>query len=62
MGWFLPGEMPLEFEKAVWNKSKGMIFTVDIPEKKWYYVVYKTHHNKKECPLECISVDFEMRK
>ena len=48
LGWFTHGEMVPEFENAVINSGNAIddIFTVDIPERKWYYVVLKTHDTK----------------
>lgn len=48
LGWFTHGDTGTEFENAVINSanSVGDIFTVDITEKQWYYVVLKTHDTK----------------
>lgn len=45
MGWFVAGETIPKFENAVKAHKKGEIFTVDSPQKHWYYVVLKTHDN-----------------
>jgi parvulin-like peptidyl-prolyl isomerase len=42
LGWFEEGMMVKDFETAIKDHKKGDIFTVDIPENKWYYVVLKT--------------------
>ena len=44
-GWFAHGEMIPEFEEQAVNNhhSVGDIFTVDVPSRKWYYVVLKTY-------------------
>ena len=42
LGWFTEGTMIKEFENEVARHSLNDIFTVDIPEKNWYYVVLKT--------------------
>lgn len=47
-GPFQAGMMVREFEEAVRTHTKGDIFTVDVPEKKWYYVVKKTADNEGE--------------
>lgn len=60
-GWFLKGKMAPEFEKAVWKRSQGSIFFAEVPSRKWYFVVYKTHANRKECAIECVSVDFDFQ-
>jgi len=48
LDWFGKGMMVEEFDKAVRNRNKDEIFTVDVDNKKWYYVVLKTHDNKME--------------
>jgi parvulin-like peptidyl-prolyl isomerase len=46
-GWLANGDMTPEFENQVANShyKVGDIFTVDIPSRKWYYVVLKTYDN-----------------
>ena len=48
LGWFTHGDMVPEFEDAVINSSYKVddIFTVDIPDRQWYYVILKTHDTK----------------
>ena len=45
LGWFTKGQMHPVFESEVMNNKHRLndIFTVDIPENNWYYVVLKTH-------------------
>jgi len=47
LGWFVEKEMVPEFENAVKQHQKGDIFTLDIPERNWYYVVYKTYDDSQ---------------
>ena len=43
-GWFFGPEMlPAEFQNAVANHKTGEVFSVDVPEKQWYYIVKKTY-------------------
>ena len=44
-GWFAHGEMLPEFEDEVISNhhANGSIFKIDIPSKKWYYMVLKTY-------------------
>jgi parvulin-like peptidyl-prolyl isomerase len=44
--WFREEQMVKDFEEAVRDHKAGDIFLVDIPEKRWYYVVLKTHANR----------------
>ena len=42
-GWFFGPEMlPAEFQDAVAKHKTGEVFSVDVPEKQWYYIVKKT--------------------
>lgn len=45
LGWFHEGMMVDEFDRVCRTKSKGDIFTVDITDKGWYYIVLKTYDN-----------------
>jgi len=45
LGYFEEGVMASQFESAVRSRKKGEIFKVDVPDKNWYYIVYKTHDN-----------------
>ncbi|MBS1600275.1 MAG: peptidylprolyl isomerase [Bacteroidetes bacterium] len=50
-GWFYGEEMmPKEFQEAVKNHKKGDIFSVDVSDKQWHYLVKKTYDDddKKE--------------
>jgi len=50
-GWFFGEEMmPKEFQEAVKNHKTGDIFSVDVSEKQWHYLVKKTYDDddKKE--------------
>lgn len=50
-GWFFGEEMmPKEFQDAVKNHKTGEIFSVDVPDKQWHYLVKKTYDDddKKE--------------
>ena len=53
LGWFPEGQTHPDFENAVKTQSKGDIFTLDIPDKQWYYVVLKTYDAE---PIEEITV------
>lgn len=46
LGWFTDGMMVKTFESAIKSKSLNSIFTVDIPENNWYYVVLKTNNER----------------
>ena len=47
LGWFEDGKMPPDFENAVKSHSTKDIFTLDINDRNWYYVILKTHDTKK---------------
>jgi len=46
LGWFTDGMMVKKFESDIKSKSLNSIFTVDIPENNWYYVVLKTNNER----------------
>lgn len=41
LGWALADDFVPEFRDAVLAHAAGDLFRVDVPENKWYYVVYK---------------------
>jgi len=56
LGWFEENVMHKEFEKAVKLYKKGEIFTVDIPDKKWYYVTFKTFDDRTTKKLTILKI------
>jgi parvulin-like peptidyl-prolyl isomerase len=47
LGWVTHGDLAKEFEeKVLTHNQSGEIYTIDIPEKKWYYVILQTHNPK----------------
>ena len=53
LGWFPKGRMHPDFENAAKAHNKDDIFTLDIEERQWHYIVLKTHEAK---PIEEITV------
>ena len=47
LGWFVQGIMAPEFENGISAHKLNEIFKIDIPERKWYYVVLKTFNDKE---------------
>ena len=47
LGWFTEGMMVPEFESEIKKHKLNDVFTIDIPGKKWHYVVLKTFEDKK---------------
>lgn len=45
LGWFITGTMVPEFEDAVKTHKENDIFKVDVPSRKWYYIVLKSFDN-----------------
>lgn len=56
LGWFAEGMMVPEFEKAVEAQKINDIFKVDVPERKWYYVVLKTFNDKEVSELSILKI------
>ncbi|MCB0400290.1 MAG: peptidylprolyl isomerase [Winogradskyella sp.] len=46
LGWFPEGDMHPMFEEAVKEHDTNDIFTLDIEDRNWYYVILKTHDSK----------------
>jgi len=53
LGWFPEGKMHPDFEEAIKSHDTNDIFTLDIADQKWHYIVLKTHDAK---PIEEITV------
>ena len=47
LGWFEDGKMHSDFENAVKSHNIKEIFTLNIEERNWYYVILKTFESKK---------------
>jgi parvulin-like peptidyl-prolyl isomerase len=47
LGWFSEGMMVPEFETAIKNHKQNDVFSVNVPDKKWFYVVLKTFEDKE---------------
>ena len=58
LGWFLSGEVHPDFESAIVSSEHHLndIFTVDVAEKNWYYVVLKTHEPKDIAEIEVLKI------
>jgi parvulin-like peptidyl-prolyl isomerase len=58
LGWFLSGEVHPDFENEIVNAGHEIndIFTIDIPENNWYYVVLKTHNPKDIEEIEVLKI------
>ena len=58
LGWFLKGEMHPDFENEIINNHHDLndIFNIDIPSKKWYYVVLKTHEPKEISEIDVLKI------
>jgi hypothetical protein len=47
LGWFKEGMVVKDFEMEVKQHKKGDIFTINVPDNKWYYVTLKTFDDRK---------------
>jgi hypothetical protein len=59
LGWFSKGMMVDTFDNAVRLRKKGEIFTVDVEQNKWYYVVLKNYDNRNELAKISIKIQYE---
>ncbi|MEY3242348.1 MAG: hypothetical protein RIR11_3787 [Bacteroidota bacterium] len=55
-GWFAENTLVKGFEDAIKSHKKNDIFTVDIPEQNWYYVVLKTFDDKFAKKITLIKI------
>jgi parvulin-like peptidyl-prolyl isomerase len=56
LNWFTEGMMVPEFEEAIKMYKKDEIFTVDIPNRNWYYVTLKTYEDKFISKITLLSI------
>ncbi len=56
LNWFTEDMMVTEFVNAIKIHKKGEIFTVDVPENKWYYVTLKTYDDKEVTKITLLKV------
>ena len=52
--WFEEKQMIDVFEKEVKNHKKGDVYKVDVPEKKWSYIVKNTYEPVRSCKISII--------
>ena len=58
LGWFTKGEMHPDFESKILNGNYNLndIYTIDVPSKKWYYIVLNTHEPKNISEIEVLKI------
>lgn len=58
LGWFLSNDVHPDFANEIINAGHEVndVFTIDIPEKNWYYVVLKTHEPKDIPEIEVLKI------
>ncbi|MDN3667052.1 peptidylprolyl isomerase [Algibacter miyuki] len=58
LGWFLESDVDPIFANEIINGNHELndIFTIDIPEKNWYYVVLKTYDPKNISEVEVLKI------
>ena len=57
LGFFPGGRMVAPFEQAVRSHAYGEVFTVDVPDNQWYYVVKKTAPDQVTRVLTVLQVN-----
>ncbi|WP_411768764.1 peptidylprolyl isomerase [Winogradskyella sp. A3E31] len=53
LGWFIAGQMHPIFENAIKNHEINDVFTLDIKDRNWYYIILKTYD---ATPIEELTV------
>lgn len=58
LGWFTQGDLYPSFENEIINGNHALnsIFTIDIPEQNWFYVVLKTHEPKDISEIKVLKI------
>ncbi|ANE52117.1 peptidylprolyl isomerase [Flavisolibacter tropicus] len=56
VGWFKENVMAAAFEQAVKQHKRNDIFTVDIPDSKWYFVILKTFDDRITTRLTVLKI------
>ncbi|WP_308993743.1 peptidylprolyl isomerase [Mariniflexile litorale] len=58
IGWFTQGDMHPGFENKIiyGNHNLNDIFTIDVPDKNWYYVILKTHEPKDISEIKVLKI------
>ncbi|RYY65180.1 MAG: hypothetical protein EOO12_07660 [Chitinophagaceae bacterium] len=59
LGWRREGTLVKEFETAVRQHRRGDLFTVDLPERNWYYVVLNTDDERSGSVLTFFRIKEE---
>lgn len=59
LGWFTTGTYIEDLEHQIISREHALddVFTVDIPDRKWYYVVLKTHEPKEIKEVKVLKVE-----
>jgi parvulin-like peptidyl-prolyl isomerase len=61
LGWFEEGQMMKEFEDKVKSRQSGEVYTVDMSDKKWYYVVKNTHQPRTDRKVVVLYLEINIR-
>ena len=58
LGWFETGATHPDFENEIKNPTYSLndVFTIDIVQKQWYYVVLKTHEAKEVKEIKVLKI------
>lgn len=58
LGWFTQGDLYPSFENEIINGNHALnsIFTIDIPEQNWFYVILKTHEPKDISEIKVLKI------
>lgn len=57
-GWFTVGSMPAALENAIISNNHELedIYTVDVPSKQWYYLVFQSHEPKDISEIKVLKI------
>lgn len=55
-GWINENDVDITFVSEIKKHKKGDIFIINIPEKNWYYVVFKLYDDQKKYLIQYIEI------
>ena len=55
-GWINENDIDKTFASEVKKHKKGAVFKIDVPERNWYYVVFKLYDDQKKYLIQYIEI------
>jgi len=55
-GWINENDVDSTFVSEIKKHKKGEVFRIDVPERNWYYVVFKLYNDQKKYLIQYIEI------